>query len=63
MNVTFKQGQFLTHKTLNDFKSMVKNGSVNSETIVFNNLVNDMAGYRSEWEIQMKDSWHSRFIK
>jgi hypothetical protein len=42
---------------------MVKNGSVNSETIVFNNLVNDMAGYRSEWEIQMKDSWHSRFIK
>ena len=63
MNVTFKQGEYLTYKSLNDFKSMVKKGSVNSNTIVFNNLVNDIASYRSEWEIPMKDSWHSRFIK
>ena len=63
MNVTFKQGEYLTYKSLNDFKNMAKKGSVNVDTIVFNNLVNDIAGYRSEWEIPMKDSWHSRFIK
>ena len=63
MNVTFKQGEYLTYKSLNDFKIMVKKGSVNNNTIVFNNLVNDIAGYRHNWEIPMKDSWHSRFIR
>jgi len=63
MNVTFKQGEYLTYKSLNDFKNMVKKGSINPNTVVFNNLVNDLAGYKSEWEIPMKDSWHSRFIK
>jgi len=63
MNVTFKQGEYLTHKSLNDFKDMAKKGSVNADTIVFNNLINDLASYRSQWEIPMKESWHSRFIK
>jgi hypothetical protein len=63
MNVTFKQGEYLTYKSLNDFKDMVKKGSINANTVVFNNLVNDLAGYKSEWEIPMKHSWHSRFIK
>jgi hypothetical protein len=63
MNVTFKQGQYYTYKSLNEFKDLVKKGSVNANTIVFNNLVNDIAGYKLEWEIPLKDSWHSRFIK
>ena len=63
MNVTFKQGEYLTYKSLSDFNDMVKKGSVNANTIVFNNLVSDISGYLSDWEIPMKDSWHSRFIR
>ena len=63
MNVTFKQGEFLAYKTLIDFKKMIKQGSVNKNTIVFNNLVNDVKEYRTLWETTINKSWHSRFLK
>ena len=40
MNVAFKQGEFITYKTLLDFKKIAKDKSVSENTIVFNNLVN-----------------------
>jgi hypothetical protein len=46
MNVTFKQGNFLAYKPLQDFVKMAKAKSVSKETIVFNNLVDNMAEYR-----------------
>ena len=42
---------------------MLRKGSINSKTIVFNNLINDVGGYKSQWEVSLEDSWHSRFIK
>jgi len=40
MNVTYKQGEFITHKTLLEFKKLAKDKAVSGNTIVFNNLVN-----------------------
>ena len=37
MNVTFKQGEYLSHKTLEDFKKMAKERAISKSTIVFNN--------------------------
>lgn len=62
MNVTFKQGQYVAHKTLLDFKKMVKNKSVSANTIVFNNLVNNKQEFIQDWEVPLKESWHSRFL-
>ncbi len=62
MNVSFKQGEFVAYKSLTDFKKMAKNRSVSPNTIVFNNLVTNIAEYRSNWEIPAKDSWHNRFL-
>lgn len=62
MNVSFKQGEFVAYKPLNDFKKMAKNKSVSPNTIVFNNLVNNIAEYRTNWEVPAKDSWHNRFL-
>lgn len=62
MNVTFKQGDYLTHKSLLDFKKMVKDRSVSPKTIVFNNLVNTKEEYRHYWEVPLQDSWHKRFL-
>lgn len=63
MNVSFKQGEFVAYKTLTDFRKMAKNKSVSPNTVVFNNLVTNIAEYRSEWEVPAKDSWHNRFLK
>lgn len=62
MNVTFKQGNYLTHKSLQDFKKMAKEKSINKSTIVFNNLVDTVEAYKKFWEVPAQDSWHSRFF-
>ena len=62
MNVTFKQGEYLTHKSLTDFKALVKNKSVTANTLVFNNLVDTVAAYRNFWEVPAAESWHNRFF-
>jgi len=62
MNVTFKQGKYITYKSINDFKELIKNKSVSKKTIVFNNLVVDISDYLANWEISVEKSWHSRFF-
>lgn len=62
MNVTFKLGDHVAHKTLIDFKKMAKDKAVTENTIVFNNLINNIAEYNESWEVPAADSWHSRFF-
>ena len=62
MNVAFKQGEFITYKTLIEFKKLAKDKSVSENTIVFNNLVNSIEEFNESWEIPAADSWHSRFF-
>lgn len=62
MNVTFKNGEFIAHKTLLDFKKMAKEKAVSGSTIVFNNLVNTIDEFNEAWEVPANESWHSRFF-
>lgn len=62
MNVTYKSGDFIAYKTLMDFKKMVKEKAVSAQTIVFNNLVNDLGEFNDFWEVPASESWHSRFF-
>ncbi|MHA7057048.1 ABC transporter ATPase [Aquimarina sp. M1] len=62
MNVSYKQGEFIAYKSLIDFRKMAKNKSVSPNTIVFNNLVTNIAEYKTDWEVPAKDSWHNRFL-
>ena len=62
MNVTYKTGEFIAHKSLIDFKKMAKEKAVNANTIVFNNLVNTIEEFDDFWEVPAGESWHSRFF-
>ena len=62
MNVSYKQGEYIAYKSLNDFKKMAKDKAVSKNTIVFNNLVNTKAEYLEFWEVPASESWHSRFV-
>lgn len=62
MNVTFKNGEHIAHKSLIDFKKMAKEKAVTENTIVFNNLVNTIEEFNESWEVPAMDSWHSRFF-
>lgn len=62
MNVTFRNGEYIAHKTLVDFKKMAKDKAVTGNTIVFNNLVNTIGEWNEFWEVPANESWHSRFF-
>jgi hypothetical protein len=62
MNVTFKLGEHIAHKSLLDFKKMAKDKAVTEKTIVFNNLVNTIEDWNTNWEVPAGESWHSRFF-
>lgn len=62
MNVSFKQGDFITYKTMADFKKMAKARAISKNTIVFNNLVANKQEYLEHWEVPASESWHGRFI-
>jgi chemotaxis regulatin CheY-phosphate phosphatase CheZ len=62
MNVTYRQGEYITHKSLLDFKRMAKEKAVSANTIVFNNLVNTIEEWKESWEVPAAESWHSRFF-
>ncbi len=62
MNVSFKQGEHIAYKPLIDFKKMAKDKAISSQTIVFNNLVNNIQEYKDHWEVPAAESWHKRFL-
>ena len=63
MNVSYKQGEYVAYKTLTDFRKMAKDKAVSKNTIVFNNLVNNIAEFKENWEVPASESWHNRFLK
>lgn len=62
MNVSYKQGEFIAYKPLVDFKKMAKQKAISKNTIVFNNLVTNIAEFNENWEVPASESWHSRFL-
>ena len=62
MNVSYKQGEFVAHKTLTDFRKMAKEKAVSKNTIVFNNLVTNIEELNESWEVPASESWHNRFL-
>ena len=62
LNVDFWQGSVLQHKSISDFKVMVKARSVVSSKKVFNHLVASKGEYEYSWEIEAHSSWHRRFF-
>jgi hypothetical protein len=46
--------------TREEFEELLKTGKVNNETIVFNNLVNNLHDLRTKWQVPLKESWHAR---
>jgi len=62
MNVSYKQGDFVAYKPLADFRKMAKEKAVSKNTIVFNNLVTNIAEFKENWEVPASESWHNRFL-
>ena len=62
-NIAWKEGDFVKSASREEFEELIREGIINSETIVFNNLVPTYSAYLNNWEIPFKNSWHSKVFK
>lgn len=63
INVCFKQGEYVQYTDIQSFQKLIKNKSVSKKTLVFDNLIQTKSDLTNHWEINIMDSWLSRFIK
>src|SRR5690606_31879509 len=59
-NIAFRQGDDILSVNRDEFEDLLRKGTVNEHTLVFNNLVQTLDDLKSKWEIPVKDSWHAR---
>ena len=57
-----ENGKIIT-KHLNQFKIHCKSLGENENLIVFNNLVKDINELENDWKVDIRNSWHNRYIK
>ena len=57
-NLAYKEGEKVLSAPRHEFEQMLKDGRINTNTIVFNNLVYDLQQLEAKWEVPFKDSWH-----
>ena len=63
LQVKYFENDKIHTKHLSDFKNYCKNLDKNKSLVVFNNLVRNIKELENEWEVDIRDSWHNRFIK
>ena len=57
-NFAYREGNEVLSAPRHQFEELLKSGKVNNNTIVFNNLVQDLSQLETKWEVPFKDSWH-----
>ena len=62
LDVKYKIGNDINTANLNEFKNICENIGINDELIVFNNLVKNIDDFEKNWEVDIRKSWHKRFL-
>ena len=62
LDVKYKIGDDINTANLNEFKKICKNIDINDKLIVFNNLVKNIDDFEKKWEVDIRKSWHKRFL-
>jgi hypothetical protein len=57
-NLAYRQGSEVLSAPRHEFEEMLKQGSINTNTVVFNNMVQNLKDLQTKWEVPFKDSWH-----
>lgn len=58
-NIAYKIDGAVHVQSKEDFETLVNIKNITPETIVFNNMVQNLHELETKWEVPFKDSWHS----
>jgi hypothetical protein len=62
-NLAYREGNEVLSLPRHDFEELLKQGSINTNTIVYNNLVQNLTELENKWEVPFKDSWHIQLFR
>ncbi len=58
-NMAYKVGDKVIVNSKEDFETLISIGKIGPGTIVFNNLVQNLAEFENKWEVPFEQSWHN----
>ena len=61
-NLAYREGEEVLSAPRHDFENLLKQGAINSQTVVFNNMVQNLTELNNKWEVPFKDSWHMQLF-
>lgn len=62
-NLAYRDGEEVLSLPRNQFEELIKSGKLNKDSIVFNNLVQNLTELNTKWEVPFKDSWHIQLFR
>lgn len=62
-NVAYKIGDEVHSANRTGFETLLAQGAITPDTLVYNNLIETLNDLQAKWEIPFKESWHSRFFE
>lgn len=62
-NLAYRDGEEVKSVPRQQFEELLKAGTINTETIVYNNLAQNVAELQTKWEVPFKDSWHIQLFR
>jgi hypothetical protein len=62
-NLAYRDGEEVLSAPRHDFEAMIKQGNINTNTIVYNNMVQNLNELQTKWEVPFKDSWHIQLFR
>ena len=62
MLIAYHIGEAVHAAPMLAFEQLLSDGTIDENTIVFNNLVATKAEFDSSWKVAVKDSWHARMM-
>ena len=62
-NLAYRDGEEVLSLPRAQFEELLISGKLNKDSIVFNNLVQNLTELNTKWEVPFKDSWHVQLFK
>lgn len=59
-NIAYRDGDIIKSVGRFEFEDLIKQGKVDTGTVVFNNLVPTLKDLATQWEVPFKNSWHQQ---
>jgi len=62
-NLAYREGSEVLSAPRHEFEELLKKGAIHTDTVVFNNMVQNLDELQTKWEVPFKESWHIQLFR